>query len=1039
MRQSPSSFCTGIPPPDTTSLVSNTYQQYSSRERVVGRKNSKQFSRAIGFRTGSDPAGYTLWSVDARVVEFEAGSSPRVTIRSANSSGEPAAELCALNNPARLQSGTPYNSQYVPTVIINTGAMNTFTAPGGCLLDADTDYFVMFEDTGTTSTARYRLKVTGSNEEDSGEQIGGMSGWTIGNVTYRRPSDTGSWDTEYTKLHIAIEGTVGNTVSQNQDTESDPPTVALQARPASHDGSSAFTVRLAFNEDVDIGAAAMRDHALTVSGGTVTAAQPVDGSQALWDIAITPTVTGDVTVLVPANRPCTEPGALCTADGRALAVGLALRIPHAPVSLPPLTAAFSAAPAEHDGSSRFTVGLTFSEEVKAGGRKVKAALAVTGGTAKKARRVAPPSNEQWTIRIKPDGHGAVSVLLPATTDCDATGAICTADGRKLSGPLTVTVAGPPGLSVADAQVQEGPGASLAFAVTLDRAPSGTVTVDYATSDGTATAGEDYTAASGMLSFAAGETAKTVTVAVLDDAHDEGNETLTLTLSNPSGAYIADGESTGTIENSDHMPAAWLARFGRTVADQVLEAVDGRMTAARVPGVEVTLAGQRIGAGDRDEDAEAREEEEARAKLAALGDWLRNDAEKDAASGPGSRSVAARELLTGSSFALTGEPGAGGNGVVALWGRGTVSRFDGREGELTLDGEVVSGMLGTDWTRGPWTAGLLLSHSRGSGGYRGAGSGTVESTLTGFYPYGRYEVNERLSAWAVAGYGAGTLSLTPEGARPIRTDMDLTMGALGVRGVALEAPAEGGVELAVKSDALVVQTGSEEVRGSGGNLAAAEATVTRLRLGLEGTWRGLTVGGGTLVPRAEIGVRHDGGDAETGFGLDLGAGLAWSDPKAGLRAEVRGRGLLTHESRGFRDRGVSGAFSWEPARGTPGRGPKLTLTQTLGASAGGGADALLGRGTLEGLGANDNGDDLGRGRLEIGFGYGFSAFGDGFTSTPELGVGLTDTGRDYRLGWRLTRDARGAGALEFSVDATRRESANDNDPEHGIGFRVTARW
>ena len=923
--------------------------------------------------------------------------------------------------------------------------MNTFTAPGGCRLARNTDYFVMFEDTGTASTARYRLKVTRTNNEDSGALIGGLSGWTIGDLTYRRNNPGHPWDTDVSELHIAIKGTVGNTASQGQQTESDPPTVALQNRPASHDGASAFPLRLAFSEDMDISAAAMRDHALTVSGGTVTDAQPVDGSTALWEITITPSASGDVRILVPAARPCTEPGALCTADDRALAVGLALLIPHAPVILPPLTASFSAVPAEHDGSSRFTVGLAFSEEVKAGFRKVKAALNVTGGTVKKARRVAPPSNEQWTIRIKPDGNGAVSVLLPATSDCDAAGAICTADGRTLSGGVAVQIAGPPepGLSVADAQVQEGPGASLAFAVTLDRAASGTVTVGYMTANGTATAGEDYTAASGMLTFAAGETAKTVTVAVLDDAHDEGNETLTLVLMNPSGAYLADGTATGTIENTDAMPQAWLARFGRTVADQVLDAVDGRMTAARVPGVEVTLAGQRMGAGDRDEDAEAREEEAARAKLAALGDWLRNDAEKDAASGPGSRSVAARELLTGSSFAFTGEPGAGGNGAVALWGRGTVSRFDGREGELTLDGEVVSGMLGADWRRGPWTAGLLLSHSRGSGGYRGAGSGTVESTLTGLYPYGRYEVNERLSAWAVAGYGAGTLSLTPDGARPIRTDMDLTMGALGVRGVALEAPAGGGAELAVKSDALVVQTSSEAVHGAGsgngGNLAAADATVTRLRLGLEGTWRGLTVGGGTLAPRLELGVRHDGGDAETGFGLDLGAGLAWSDPEAGLRAEVRGRGLLTHESRGFRDRGVSGAFSWEPARGSPGRGPKLTLTQTLGASAGGGADALLGRGTLEGLGADDHGDDLGRGRLEIGYGYGFSAFGGGFTSTPELGVGLTDTGRDYRLGWRLTRDARGAGALELSVDATRRESANDNDPEHGIGFRVTARW
>ena len=57
------------------------------------------------------------------------------------------------------------------------------------------------------------------------------------------------------------------------------------------------------------------------------------------------------------------------------------------------------------------------------------------------------------------------------------------------------------------------------------------------------------------------------------------------------------------------------------------------------------------------------------------------------------------------------------------------------------------------------------------------------------------------------------------------------------------------------------------------------------------------------------------------------------------------------------------------------------------------------------------------------------------------MGLSDSGRDYRLGWRLKRDMRGdTGSLELSLEATRRESANDNTrPEHGIGLRMTARW
>ena len=437
-----------------------------------------------------------------------------------------------------------------------------------------------------------------------------------------------------------------------------------------------------------------------------------------------------------------------------------------------------------------------------------------------------------------------------------------------------------------------------------------------------------------------------------------------------------------------------------------------------------------------------------AALAAMTDWLKGTEPGDGTrAGHGSRSVTPRELLTGSSFALTGEAREGG--TVSLWGRGTVSRFDGRErtpeGDLMLDGEVVSTMLGADWSRERWTAGLMVSRAAGEGGYLGlTGSGTVAGTLTGLFPYGRYEASDRVTLWGVAGFGSGELTLTPEDDAPMRADMDLAMGAVGLRGVALEAGPGGGAELAVKTDALAVRTSSEKTRG----LAAAEADVTRLRLALEGSWRGLTVGAGTLVPTAEIGLRHDGGDAETGFGLDLGGGLSWSDPENGVSAELRGRGLLTHESGGFRDRGLAGGLAWAPGR--DGRGPSLKLVHTVGAQATGGVDALLGRRHLGGLAANDNGsgvDDLADRRLELRMGYGFSVPGDRFTLTPEAALGLSNGRREYLLGWRLGLVQGTPGALELRFEATRSETAGAGEPgsgagappEHAVGLRVSARW
>ena len=115
------------------------------------------------------------------------------------------------------------------------------------------------------------------------------------------------------------------------------------------------------------------------------------------------------------------------------------------------------------------------------------------------------------------------------------------------------------------------------------------------------------------------------------------------------------------------------------------------------------------------------------------------------------------------------------------------------------------------------------------------------------------MSERLAVWGVAGYGAGTLTLTPKDETPIETDMGLAMAAVGGRSVVVKPPAEGGLELAAKSDALVVRTASEEVRASGGrSLAASDARVTRVRAGVEGTWRGLGAGGGEFVPSLEVG-------------------------------------------------------------------------------------------------------------------------------------------------------------------------------------------
>ena len=276
--------------------------------------------------------------------------------------------------------------------------------------------------------------------------------------------------------------------------------------------------------------------------------------------------------------------------------------PPEPPPLPPITASFLNMPSEHNGSNTFTFELRFSEDVKGlSYRTLKgSAFQVTNGSIKNARRLSRPANQRWEITVTPSNNNNISISLPSTTNCSASGAICHSDGRKLTNNVTGLVQGPVGISVADASADENTDSTIDFTVSLSRSSTSTITVNYATQDGTATAGQDYTSKSGTLTFTAGQTSKTVSVSLLNDVIDEGNETFTLRLSNPSNAFLADGTATGTIENSDPMPKAWLSRFGRTVGSQAVDAISSRMGAPTenrvvIGGVEMSMEEETEGA------------------------------------------------------------------------------------------------------------------------------------------------------------------------------------------------------------------------------------------------------------------------------------------------------------------------------------------------------------------------------------------------------------------------------------------------------------
>ena len=188
------------------------------------------------------------------------------------------------------------------------------------------------------------------------------------------------------------------------------------------------------------------------------------------------------------------------------------------------------------------------------------------------------------------------------------------------------------------------------------------------------------------------------------------------------------------------------------------------------------------------------------------------------------------------------------------------------------------------------------------------AGEASGRLTNVYGYAGFPATEKIDVWGIFGYGAGELKILQEDEPALATDLGMRMVATGLRGE-LPSPDWGiGIALAVKADAMWVQSESDAV----GDLVDARGEATRLRLALEGS-RALTLRDGTLSLKGEIGLRHDGGDADTGAGLQIGGGFRYAIQ--GYTIDGSAHGIVAHGERGFGEWGVSGSIRIDP--GTPG--------------------------------------------------------------------------------------------------------------------------
>ena len=578
---------------------------------------------------------------------------------------------------------------------------------------------------------------------------------------------------------------------------------------------------------------------------------------------------------------------------------------------------------------------------------------------------------------------------------------------------------PPAIGIESARALEIAG-EIVFPITLAGPSDHLVTVEWSTSDGTARTNEDYRGASGMVNFPPGRTVENIRVILLDDMILEEEETFTVALGRAVNGTLGQGTATGVIEDDEGIVfKAWLTRFGRTVATQVVEAVSERLTGSPYRPPQVTVGGRQLRlafeneAGDRRDDSEllfGNQPLMAGGGLGAPGSPGRAGESLGLYGGTlegtqfGSRRLGGRNLLSTSSFHLTsGDGGRTGNdqgGTWAAWGRGVTTQFSGRNTDLSLDGGVLTGLVGVDYTRRRMLAGLAVSRSEGDGdAFAGRGQrlqsldSDLSASLTSVYPYLRVDLDERLFTWGLFGYGRGQMGATAA-TGSARHDIGMTMGAVGARGSLLKPEDKNGLELALKTDTFWV--GMDLDANAGPRITDADASRTRLLLEAachcRYAWAGGLVGGAV-----DFGIRRDAGAAETGMGLEVGGSLSYLNPDRGLTVSVNARRLMAHQADGYREWGIGGMIEYDP--GAAGRGLSVRMVSSLG-TAPSGTNRFW---SQSAAGLNRNGYAGMDAPLTAEVDYRMRAFGGRLQMAPYADMSLVGAGsgaQSYLLGWRL---------------------------------------
>lgn len=368
--------------------------------------------------------------------------------------------------------------------------------------------------------------------------------------------------------------------------------------------------------------------------------------------------------------------------------------------------------------------------------------------------------------------------------------------------------------------------------------------------------------------------------------------------------------------------------------------------------------------------------------------------------PYGRSVAASTLtsrLGNTSLA------ASLNGRITVWGHADYRALSGNNADYPLgyDGDVSGFHAGADMTFGRFLVGISASQFDGDLDYEYSGdTGQVNlrAPLNGLYqidartlsPYVNWSWNANSGIWTMASFGAGDVELSDPDMASERSETSLQAFAAGVDWRLITA--QSGFSLTVKG---VAWTGQMDLDENASRISGLAVNVRRIQMSFEGAYRIGLASKGVFQPFIEAGMRGDGGDGQTGLGLELGGGARLALPSAGLRFTGQGRALVAHKGN-IDEWGFGGMLSYSHGDRT---GPTLELGSYTGHTLGGTQKIWNDAAWLA-----EHTRGRARTRLQSLMGYGFAMSAG--TVMPYTGIELergvnTRMGAEYRYGDRLS--------------------------------------